>query len=268
MSQQSSSNYSMRSRTNVLTIAGHDPTGGAGIQADIEVINNMQCHACSIITTLTVQNTQNVITISPVATDLINTQLQILCEDISLSAIKIGLLGSTKTVNIITQRLKQYKDIPIVCDPVLSAGGGTVLAQPELIDVLRRKLLPLTTLVTPNSLEARQLAPEGRDLNQCAKTILSSGCQFVLITGTHEPSDDVINQLYDQHGLVKSYHWPRLPYEYHGSGCTLSTAIATQLAQGATMTDAVEQAQQYTWDSLNTGYQPGQHQYVPNRLRN
>lgn len=256
----------MRNRYNVLSIAGHDPTGGAGIQADIEVINSMQCHACSIVTTLTVQNTQNVITISPVATDLINTQLQILCEDINMDAIKIGLLGSAKTASLIAEHLVQFKEIPIVCDPVLAAGGGTILAQPELINIMHNELLPLTTLVTPNSLEARQLAPDSRDLNQCAKTILSSGCQFVLITGTHEPSDEVINQLYDQHGLVKTYHWPRLPHEYHGSGCTLSTAIAAQLAQGASMTDAIEQAQQYTWDSLNTGYQPGQHQHVPNRI--
>ncbi len=257
----------MRSRKNVLSIAGHDPTGGAGIQADIEVINNMQCHACSVITTLTVQNTHNVLTISPIATDLINTQLQILCEDINIDAIKIGLLGSAKIASLIAQHLPQFNEIPIVCDPVLAAGGGTVLAKPELINVIRHQLLPLVTLVTPNSLEARQLAPESRDLKQCAETILSSGCQFVLITGTHEPSDDVINQLYDQNGLLKTYRWPRLPHEYHGSGCTLSAAIAALLTQGATMTDAVEQAQQYTWDSLKTGYQPGQHQHVPNRIR-
>ncbi|MEE9425348.1 MAG: bifunctional hydroxymethylpyrimidine kinase/phosphomethylpyrimidine kinase [Methylococcales bacterium] len=256
----------MRSRKNVLSIAGHDPTGGAGIQADIEVINSMQCHACSVITTLTVQNTENVLTISPTATDLINTQLQILCEDIDIDAIKIGLLGSAKIANLIAQHLALFNKTPIVCDPVLAAGGGTVLAKPELIEVIRDELLPLVTLVTPNSLEARQLAPESRDLKQCAETILSSGCQFVLITGTHEPSDDVINQLYDQNGLLKTYRWPRLPYEYHGSGCTLSAAIAALLAQGATMTDAIEQAQQYTWDSLKTGYQPGQYQYVPNRI--
>ncbi len=259
---------SMHSRNNVLSIAGHDPAGGAGIQADIEAISNMQCHACSVITTLTVQNTRNVITISPIATDLINTQLEILSEDINIDAIKIGLLGSTKTARLIIQHLARFNDIPIVCDPVLAAAGGTVLAQPDLINAIRHELLPLVTLVTPNSLEARQLAPESRDLKQCAETILSSGCQFVLITGTHEPGDDVINQLYNQNGLLKTYRWPRLPHEYHGSGCTLSAAIAAQLAQGATMVDAVGLSQQYTWDSLNTGYQPGQHQYVPNRIRN
>jgi hydroxymethylpyrimidine/phosphomethylpyrimidine kinase len=258
----------MCSRKNVLSIAGHDPTGGAGIQADIEVINSMQCHACSVITTLTVQDTRNVITISPIAADIINNQLETLCKDINIDAIKIGLLGSAKTASLIAQHLAQLNEIPIVCDPVLAAGGGTVLAKPELIDVIRDELLPLVTLVTPNSLEARQLAPESRDLKQCAETILSSGCQFVFITGTHEPSDDVINQLYDQNGLLKTYRWPRLPHEYHGSGCTLSAAIAALLAQGATMTDAIEQAQQYTWDSLKTGYQPGQYQYVPNRICN
>jgi hydroxymethylpyrimidine/phosphomethylpyrimidine kinase len=256
----------MTDRKKVLSIAGHDPTGGAGIQADIESINHMECHACSVITTLTVQNTHNVLKISPIATELIKYQLQVLFEDISLDAIKIGLLGSADIASMIAQDLQQHNNIPIVLDPVLAAGGGTRLAKPELIDVIRRKLLPITTLVTPNSLEARQLAPDCSNLNQCAETILSHGCQFVLITGTHEPGDDVINQLYDQHGLLKTYHWPRLANEYHGSGCTLSAAIAACLALGATMTDAVEQAQQYTWDSLNSGYQPGHYQYVPNRI--
>jgi hydroxymethylpyrimidine/phosphomethylpyrimidine kinase len=168
---------------------------------------------------------------------------------------------------MIANFLHQHRSIPIVFDPVLAAGGGTVLAQPELIDVMCEQLLPLTTILTPNSLEARQLAPQSKGLNQCAESIVSNGCQFVLITGTHESDDDVINQLYNQHGLVKTNRWPRLPHEYHGSGCTLSAAIAAKLAQASTIVNAIEDAQQYTWDSLNTGYQPGQYQYVPKRTQ-
>jgi hydroxymethylpyrimidine/phosphomethylpyrimidine kinase len=252
---------------NVLSIAGHDPTGGAGIQADIEAITSMGCHACSIITCLTVQDTNNVVHISPIATDLIEHQLQTLCDDIQFDAIKIGLLGSAETASMVANQIRQHHNIPIVFDPVLAAGGGAVLAQSELIDVMREELLPLTTLLTPNSLEARQLAYQAKDLNQCATAILSNGCEYVLITGTHEPGDDVVNQLYNQHGLVKTNRWSRLPYEYHGSGCTLSAAIAAQLAHGATISNAIDHAQQYTWESLNAGYQPGQYQYIPKRIQ-
>jgi len=253
-------------KPNVLCIAGHDPTGGAGIQADIETANSMGCHACSIVTTLTAQDTRDVMKIRPIEVDLIKQQLHILCEDIRIDAVKIGLLGSASTARLVAQFLQGLNAIPIVIDPVLAAGGGAVLANPELTTVICQELLPLATVLTPNSLEARQLASEDGDLDQCAQTLLSYGCQCVLITGTHEPDDDVSNLLYDQSGLLKDYHWTRLDAEYHGSGCTLSTAIAAQLALGETLTDAVESAQQYTWNSLNSGYQPGRHQYVPNRL--
>jgi len=253
-------------KPNILCIAGHDPTGGAGIQADIETINSMGCHTCSVVTTLTVQDTKDVVKIRPVEVDLIKQQLHILCEDIRIDAVKIGLLGSANTASMVAQFLKALNAIPIVIDPVLAAGGGAVLAKPELIAVICQELLPLATVLTPNSLEARQLALEGDDLDQCAQTLLSYGCQCVLITGTHEPGEDVINLLYDQSGLLKDYHWTRLDAEYHGSGCTLSAAIAAQLALGETLADAVECAQQYTWNSLRSGYQPGRHQSVPNRL--
>ncbi len=250
---------------NVLSIAGHDPTGGAGIQADLETINSIGCHACSVVTTLTVQNTQNVSKISPVTPDLIQKQLQTLIEDINVDAIKIGLLGALDTAKLIARYLSLNNEIPVVFDPILAAGGGATLADSELVTFFCRQLLPLTTITTPNSLEARQLAPECNDLSQCAEQLLSYGCQTVLITGTHESGPDVMNQLFDQSGLVKTYHWPRLANQYHGSGCTLSAAIATRLAQGATLLDAVEYAQQFTWDSLNSGYQPGRYQFVPNR---
>ena len=252
-------------KANVLSLAGHDPTGGAGIQADVETIKSLDCHACSVITTLTVQNTCNVMKTSPVAVDLIEEQLQCLTNDIRIDAIKIGLLGALKTTNIISRYLSQLQGIPIVLDPVLAAGGGAALANTEMIEAIHHQLLPITMLSTPNSLEARQLAPQADNLSQCAELILSSGCQYVLITGAHEPGSEVINQLYSKKGLLNQYHWPRLKHEYHGSGCTLSAAIAARLAQGATIFDAVEQAQQFTWDSLNSGYQPGGFQYIPNR---
>lgn len=249
----------------VLSIAGHDPTGGAGIHADIETIRSMGCHVCSIITTITVQNTANVLKIKPIELDLIKHQLQVLSEDIRFDVIKIGLLGAASTARLVAQYLNQNDTNQVVVDPVLAAGGGALLAKPELINVIYQEIFPLTTVATPNSLEARQFAPESDDLGRCAEIILSSGCQYVLVTGTHEPDDDVVNQLYDRSGLLQSYHWPRLSPEYHGSGCTLSAAIAAQLAHGKTISEAIVSAQHYTWNSLASGYQPGKHQHVPNR---
>ncbi|MCH9697088.1 MAG: hydroxymethylpyrimidine/phosphomethylpyrimidine kinase [Gammaproteobacteria bacterium] len=249
----------------VLSIAGHDPSGGAGIQADIETIRQMGCHACSVVTVLTVQNTGNVVSMHGVDADLISRQLDVVSEDITIDAIKIGLIGYVGIIDSISQFLETVPDIPVVLDPVLAAGGGTQLASSKLLDQMKTKLLPKTSILTPNSIEARQLAPNSQSLQHCAEQHLRDGCQSVLITGTHENNQTVINCLYDQSGLLDSSEWPRLDKSYHGSGCTLSAAIASGLAHDQSLLNSVRAAQQMTWDSLQSGYQPGRYQYVPNR---
>jgi hydroxymethylpyrimidine/phosphomethylpyrimidine kinase len=132
--------------------------------------------------------------------------------------------------------------------------------------------LPQTTILTPNSLEARRLIQDedneedNPDLAECAKRIIQLGCEYVLITGTHENTPKVINNLYGEHGLIRSDSWPRLPGIYHGSGCTLASAIAALLANGLPMEEAVREAQEYTWETLKYGFRPGMGQHIPDRM--
>ncbi|MGH8647967.1 MAG: bifunctional hydroxymethylpyrimidine kinase/phosphomethylpyrimidine kinase, partial [Burkholderiales bacterium] len=142
----------------------------------------------------------------------------------------------------------------------------------EMVGALRELLIPQTTILTPNSLEARRLAGEdneeggGPDLAECAKRIIASGCEYVLVTGTHENTSQVVNTLYGQNGVVRSDSWPRLPGSYHGSGCTLAAAIAATVANGLEVSDAVKDAQEYTWQTLKAAFRPGMGQHIPDRL--
>ena len=250
----------------VMTLAGNDPSGGAGIQADIEAIASMGCHAVPVITSITVQDTSNVKEVVPLSPGLIAAQARAVLEDIPVKAIKIGLLGSVEIAETIHTLLIDYSSIPVILDPVLAAGGGAKLAGRELIEVLNTLLLPMTTVLTPNSMEARELAPEADNLDACAMALLAQGCECVLITGTHEQSSEVINRLYGNNRRLESFTWARLPGSYHGSGCTLASAIAGLIAQGQAPQAATYKAQEYTWKTLQAGYRIGMGQYIPNRF--
>ena len=249
----------------VLSIAGHDPSGGAGIQADIETLSALGCQPATCISSLTQQDSRNVYQVRPLPADWIGQQLEILFRDYPVACIKIGLLGSAETAAMLGELLQQKPDIPLVIDPVLAAGGGTALATDQLIETLLAQLLPLASVVTPNSPEARKLGGE-QALDRCAERLLARGCGAVLITGTHEESGEVVNRLYRPDRPVSSEHWPRLAHSYHGSGCTLASAIAAGLARGMELQEAVSSAQAYTWHSLAAGWQPGQGQHLPNRF--
>jgi hydroxymethylpyrimidine/phosphomethylpyrimidine kinase len=250
----------------VLTIAGNDPTGGAGIAADIEAIISQGCFVLPVITCVTVQDTCNVTSINPVDAELVLDQARTVLEDLSVSAIKIGLLGSEEIVEAVHELLADYPDIPVVLDPILSAGGGQTLASENLVEAMKELLLPYTNILTPNTSEALQLVPGADNVHAAALGLQELGCEYVLITGTHDNTPAVINRLYGQQQELKKYQWERLPQTYHGSGCTLSAALAGLLAQGLDLYQAVEQAQDYTWRSLKSGGRLGMGQYHPNRL--
>lgn len=250
----------------VMVFAGADPSGGAGIQADIETLSSMGCHAAPIITAVTVQDTQQLFRFKAMDAPLVVEQARAVLEDIPIATFKIGMLGSVANVEAIHTILTDYPDIPVVLDPLISAGGGGDIANDELIDAMVTLLFPLTTVLTPNSEEARAFAPEADNLDACAQELLELGSDYILITGTHENTPHVINHLYSEHRLLESYTWNRLPANYHGSGCTLASAIAALLAQGLDTVTAVHEAQEYTWESLNNGYRVGLGQYIPNRL--
>lgn len=250
----------------VLVFAGLDPTGGAGLSADIEAIISQGCHAAPIATALTVQDTRDVIRVGQVDALLVVEQARALLEDMPVAAIKLGMLGSAAMVEAIHSILRDYPHIPVVLDPVLRAGGGTELADEELIEAMRELLIPQTTILTPNSEEARRLAPDADNLHACALSLLEQGSEYVLITGTHEPTSEVENLLFGGHRLLETFSWPRLPESYHGSGCTLASAIAGLLAQGHEPMTAIHQAQDYTWQTLEQAYRLGRGQMIPNRL--
>lgn len=250
----------------VLVFAGLDPTGGAGLSADIEAIISQGCHAAPIATALTVQNTHNVLGVGQVDAMLVIEQARALLDDMPIGVIKIGMLGSVAMVEAIHSLLRDVPQIPVVLDPVLRAGGGGDLANGELIDAMRELLIPQTTILTPNSPEARRLAPDADNLSACALSLLEQGSEYVLITGTHEPTKDVENLLFGGHRLLETYTWPRLPGSYHGSGCTLAASIAGLLAQGQEPMSAIHQAQDYTWQTLEQAYRLGTGQMIPNRL--
>ncbi|MDV3239299.1 MAG: hydroxymethylpyrimidine/phosphomethylpyrimidine kinase [Gammaproteobacteria bacterium] len=250
----------------VMALSGSDPSGGAGIQADIEALASHGCHCAPVITAVTVQDTQDIKSYAPLDGTLIMEQARAVLEDMPVVAIKIGLLGSTEAVEAIHSVLHDYPDIPVVLDPVLASGGGTALADDELLEALSGLLLPNTTVLTPNSLEARLLAPEADNLDACAMALLDKGCEFVLITGTHENTPHVVNSLYGNHRVLETFNWERLPGSFHGSGCTLAASIAGLLAQGLEPFSAIHEAQEYTWEALAHGYRVGMGQPIPNRL--
>jgi len=256
----------------VMTLAGSDPSGGAGIQADILTLASLGCHPLSVITALTVQDSANVHDIMVIEADWVNDQARLLMEDIPVAAFKVGMIGSVENVAVIAQLAADYPDIPLVLDPVLASGGGDEFADEDLIAAMRDILLPQVTVLTPNSHEARRLAsndPDEEDtlsLDECAQRLLALGVGYVLITGTHENTREVINTLYCPDGTARSQHWERLPGSYHGSGCTLASALAAALANGTPILEAVEDAQEYTYQSLLYAFQPGMGQFIPDRL--
>jgi len=254
----------------VLTFAASDPSGGAGIQADILTLASMGCHPLSVITAITVQDTMGVEAVQAIDADWVADQARCLLEDMSVDAFKIGALGSVENIAAIAEILSDYPEVPLILDPVLASGRGDELANDEMLHALRELLLPRTTILTPNSMEARRLADvedeEEPSLATCANRLIESGCEFVLITGTHEPTPQVINTLYGKSGIVRTDNWQRLPGSYHGSGCTLASAIAAMLANGLDLPEAVREAQDYTWHTLQKAYRPGMGQFLPDRL--
>ncbi|MGA7595495.1 MAG: hydroxymethylpyrimidine/phosphomethylpyrimidine kinase [Gallionella sp.] len=256
----------------VMTFSASDPSGGAGLQADLLTISSMGCHPLTVVTAITVQDTSGVDDVLPIEPEWVADQARAMLEDVPVAAFKIGLLGSVENIAAIAEILADYPDIPLVLDPVLSSGRGDELANEDMLDAMRELLIPQTTIITPNSMEARRLAlDEDNDeddpsLEECAQRILHMGCEYVLITGAHEQTPKVINTLYSERGVVSADSWARLPGIYHGSGCTLASAIAALMAQGVAAPEAVKEAQEYTWQTLNAGFRPGMGQHIPDRL--
>lgn len=249
----------------VLIIAGNDPSGGAGLAADIQAMTALGAHPAPVVTAVTVQNTANVQHVELVSPELVIAQAQAVLDDQPVAAIKLGLLGSHATAAAVADLLATRRSIPLVIDPVLVAGGGGALAETGIVGVYLERLFPLADLITPNALESRRLVPDADMPAARAAALLRTGCRHVLLKGADEDTPDVCNVLFGAGTQSELFRWPRLPGSYHGSGCTLASAIAALLAQGKTMRDAVAHAQQFTWDALDQGWRPGKGQLIPAR---
>ena len=238
------------------------------MQADLLTIASLGCHPLSVLTALTAQDTRGVEALVAVEPAWITRQARVVLDDIPVAAFKLGVLGSARNAEAVAAILAKHPRIPVVLDPVLASGRGDALSDSETVQALRSVLLPLATVLTPNSLEARRLSRAAPDagLADCARALTGLGCKYVLVTGTHEPGARVVNTLYGAGGLLREDRWPRLAGEYHGSGCTLASAIAAFLAKGLAIEDAVREAQAYTWKTLEAGFQPGRGQHLPNRF--
>lgn len=249
----------------ILTLSGHDPTGAAGVQADMESIHANGGRCISVITVLTSQNTARFDQIIPQDPINFRNQVELLLADIPVNACKIGLIGSVELVNVIAGLIKTMGNIPLVIDPVLRSGTGASLSDTGIIDGYLTRLIPLASVITPNLAEAHQLSGE-KDPAAAAGTLLDTGCLNVLITDTKPDTKTVVNILYSPGEKPGVIEWERLPGVYHGSGCTLSATIAAGLAQGLDMRAAVEMAQSFTWESLKRGEKLGRGQLHPQRL--
>jgi hydroxymethylpyrimidine/phosphomethylpyrimidine kinase len=258
----------MRTRHTVLVFSGLDPSGGAGISADIEAIGAMGAHALPVVTALTVQDNDNVFAVNPVDANILRRQAEVLIDKIAISAVKIGIVGNRANAQaiaeIISRLRKRQPDLPVVLDTVLASGHGDALSEDHPNHTLR-PLLGLATLVAPNLIEAERLCEGIQTVEAQAQALMSSGAKHVLIKGGHGAEDhDVVNRWITE-GEGHAWTWQRLPGAFHGSGCTLASAVAGLLAQGRPMREALTRAQQYAHKALETSYHIAPGQRIPNR---
>ncbi|WP_242518232.1 MULTISPECIES: bifunctional hydroxymethylpyrimidine kinase/phosphomethylpyrimidine kinase [Thiorhodovibrio] len=249
----------------LLAIGGHDPGGGAGLQADIEAAAALGLHCCTAISCITVQTSCRLTQTIAQPVEQLRDQCLAVFEDCQVAAVKIGLIGHSHLVQTIATLLEAHPDLPVVFDPVLATGSGERIADAALLNQLRRHLVKRCTLVTPNLPEAKLLA-DAPDRDQAAQRLLAMGARAVLITGTHDDSAQVINTFYPAGKEHSQMQWPRLPGSFHGSGCTLASAIAARLALGMELDTAVREAQHYTMATLRQARALARCQQIPRRL--
>jgi hydroxymethylpyrimidine/phosphomethylpyrimidine kinase len=246
---------------NALTIAGSDSGGGAGIQADLKTFSACGVFGTSVITAITAQNTHSVTAIHPVPSDVITAQIEAVLSDIRISAIKVGMLGDASTIETVASALKaNVYDGPLVVDPVMVSKSGDRLLKAEAIHALQSVLIPQATLITPNLPEAAELlgVPEPNSeqaMQAMLPMLLELGSQWVLLKGGHLSGDSSVDLLSDGRTTLR-FPTQRIPTKNtHGTGCTLSSAIASGLAKGLDMPDAVSQAKAFVTEAIKAADQ-------------
>ncbi|GAB3262442.1 bifunctional hydroxymethylpyrimidine kinase/phosphomethylpyrimidine kinase [Chitinimonas naiadis] len=256
----------------ILVFAGNDPSAGTGLAADILTLSSLGCHPLPVVTALTVQDTAGTEDSLVMEADWVSDQARFLLEDMQITAIKAGMLGSMENLTVLAEIAADYPDIPLILDPIFAIGSSDDYADEEMIGAMRELLLPHTTVLTLNSLEARRLASDdpdeqdGMTVDEAALRIRQFGPEYVLVSGTHEHTPNVTNALFGRSGRLRVDSWERLPGSYHGAGSTLASALAAFIANGMEIPQAAREAQEYTWHALKNAYRPGMGQLVPDRL--
>ena len=242
----------------VLSIAGSDSGGGAGIQADLKTISALGAYGMTAITAITAQNTQGVRSIASVPVEVLADQIDAVVEDIGVEAVKIGMLHSPEVVQTVAEALKRHQLAPVVLDPVMVATSGASLMENATVQVLVQTLFPLATLVTPNLDEAELLLQRSirtvEEMRQAARDLKVLGAPAVLLKGGHLAGEHVVDVLLQADGEELVFEDKRIATpNTHGTGCTLSSAIATYLALGEDVPEAVQYARQYVRHALEAG---------------
>lgn len=245
-------------------LSGLDPSGGAGIQADIQAITALGCHPLPVLTCLTVQDTRNVYDAQPVAADFIRRQLDCVAGDAPIHAIKTGALGNDAVVDAVVDFVRNRPDLPLIVDPVIKAAGGGDLADDALIRSMKERLFPLAEMITPNGVELTLLG-DSDDPEQAARNLMAEGCRSVLATGGHGTGRHIVNTLFNHAPQPMRWEIERFGGEYHGTGCTLAAAIAAGRALGLSARAAISQAQNFVSHAIMHALEVGQGQPVPDR---
>ncbi len=237
---------------NVLSIAGSDPSGGAGMQADLKVFSALGCYGMAVPSALTVQNTHGVIKASGVPAALIEEQLCAIFDDIEVAGVKIGIVGAPETIEVIANVIKKYNPVHVVFDPVMASSGGTSFGTDETVKAMKAYLIPLCSVITPNVPEAEDLLGYTiEDLKSGAQDLLSLGAKAALLKGGHWDESDIVIDVLAYEGGIEAIDGPRVHTKNtHGTGCALSSALACALAQGLDVVDAARVAKMFVTSAL------------------
>lgn len=255
----------------VLAFAPTDPTGGAGLQADLLTLAAMGCHPLTVATGVAVRDTAGPDELMPLDAGLVDDQARRILEDMPVSAFKVGNVGTIDNAAAIAAVVADYPDVPMVLDPALAEAPGDGVDADELAGALADLLVPLATVVVADAAEARRLAQTGEDDDepdpaQSAARLLAAGAEYVLLTGTEQTPHEVVNTLYSRAGAVRSDRWERLPGSFHGAGATLAAAVTAAVANGLAIPEAVHDAQEYAWQALAAAFRPGMGRRLPDRF--
>lgn len=244
----------------VLVIGGLDPSGGAGLAADIQTVTALGAHPAPVLGLVTVQDTRRLWRAKPIGAELLVDQAEAVLNDCRVAAVKLGALGSAENGRAVADLLDRHADLPLITDPVLGATGGGRLAAAGLVKIYREKLIPRSLIATPNREEFKQLGGE-----TALERWRVRGLGWCLVTGGDAPGDRVVHRLYGAGGRREIDVGPRRAGPFHGSGCTLASAIAAEVARGAEVEDAIAAAERFVQRSLAQAFSPGCGQALPGR---